>query len=340
VVIGCAVWAACGGSDSTAASNRGSSDGMLDPAEIAASADAMRDDLMVESVVLDDAVEPEAMMNAQCTQALRGVTSVGPAQALRWRYPKPIYKLLRAWGALVPNECVTETQWVDADSDGVPLNAVYTFLCSLQPGSIPPGRSESDGRTVEVSGRVTIADVDDAISNNGYRVQFDAFTVRVSRPSGLTRTRTLSGEWIVSAKAGSAAAYVPFSNGLDMATSLTVSQVYATPTGSLTWTHRLVGNTSYVPDGDTMLEPFARGTAVISGAATHSMQLGDRVWLRTWSRQTEPSLHWNRSCRDVDPLGYGFDDGRVRYFDDRGNSLIVDFDGCGVPMVTINGARI
>lgn len=181
-----------------------------------------------------------------------------------------------------------------------------------------------------------VADADDASASSGYRIDFDAFMVELSRPNGTSRTRTVTGNVTVTVKGAPPA----LASGIDIVRNLTVKQSNVTAGATNEWTHETAVNASYVPDADVIADPFARGSLTSSGQGTNTMQIRSETRTRSWTRQTDPSLHWNRQCRATDPTIPGFDSGRVKHTDDRGNVVVVTFTACGAWTITLDGNPI
>ena len=322
--------AACTSDDST--NGGGTTPVQLDSSEVTGTADAATDDLLVDGALLDDSPEADATTTSSGNGQGLGdgggpLDGGGGGNGRSWRIAKPLYKILRAWGALVPSSCITDNGWVDADGDGIPASTTFTFACTAQPGS---------GRTIDVSGAVAVSDTDDASAGSGYKLDFTSLRVKVTTPNGGSRERTVDGSVTVTVKGTPPA----LANGIDIARDLTIEQVKVTPGTTLSWTHTTTGTISYVPDTDVANDPFARGTVTGSGSGTNTMTVASQERTRNWTRRTDPSLHWNRACDDANPEIPGFDSGAVVHEDGRGNLLRIEFTACGMFTVTLNGAAV
>jgi hypothetical protein len=259
------------------------------------------DEMALDAAWLDDGAEPAAMIDG--------------AVGLRWRLPKPVYKLLDAWGALIDETCTTETEWVDKDEDGVPADTTVVFDCVEKLGTT--------GNVVTITGKITVRDNDDAVPGGGFDVAFQRFAVKTARLDGSADGRTLDGSsrLLVLGTPPNPWKGIHLVKDFRMElerTLVTGLRIEAVQTSYLTGL--------YAPDRMiTSRDPLARGALTFEGKG--EVEQYGRTWTRSFA--TDPSLHWSRACAEAKPSAPGFDGGAVLFRDDSGRVLRIQFRGCG-----------
>jgi hypothetical protein len=232
------------------------------------------------------------------------------------RIPRPLGGLFAAWGARIAANCAPQTDFVDADGDGIPASYNVTFNCTNQ---------VSSDRTTTVTGTVAITDTNDASVTGGFSATFTNFVVNVVRNDGTTRNRTLNGT----------TTFAPGLNNTFQGTrNLTIAFVSQDPNQTqITGTLVSQETATYTPDS-TATDPFAAGTVSLAGTSTLTRSFQGSNVTRVVTRSTNPNLHWNRSCRTQNALSSGFDSGTLIYRDDAGSTATIVYSGCGTPSVT------
>lgn len=269
------------------------------------------EELALDAAMLDDSAELEAMIDG--------------AAGLRWRLPKPAYKLLGLWGALVDDRCTTETAWVDKDGDGIPADTTVGFDCVEKLGTT--------GGLVTLTGEIAVRDSDDAVPDGGFDVRFEDFAVKTVWRDGMSQARTLNGAFRVHVQGTPPSPW----RGVHLVKDFRIDLDRTLVTGLIV---RAVQSTRltafYLPDRQsTERDPLARGMLTFAGKGT--LEQGGRVWARMV--ETEPSLHWRRACAEADRASPGFDRGTVVFRDGWGRAVRITFRGCSHRMVTYDGTR-
>jgi len=264
--------------------------------------------------------------DASTDAAASGTDAGGAAggQERRWPLARPLYPLLRDFGAHVSRACVTESGFIDADSDGVPVMYSATFNCVNQ---------KVGNTTVTVMGQAMVNDANDASKTSGYTATFQNLNMKVTQADGSSRARTLNGTVTL---APSNANPPTFTISRDLTIAFNVAPA-GTP--ATTGTFATKTSASYVPDSDTLAAPFAHGTLTGSGAGTLNVFVEGGTVSRTVTRSTDPTLHWNRACSAQNARTLAFDSGAIVYRDNVGDSLRHSFSGCGSGAVRYTAAK-
>jgi hypothetical protein len=234
-------------------------------------------------------------------------------------FPRPLNGLLAAWRAVVRPECVPHVAYVDYDEDGIPSSYEATFACVDQ---------TVGDRTSTVTGTISIMDSDDNVKPSGFTVVLTNFSVTTSA-GGNTRTRTLNG----------AATLTSSGDGrFQSDTALTVDFDFSDAGRTrVQGSYSSMGQATYTPDSSAGDDTFAAGIVTLSGTGMLTRMFEGNTQSRMLTRQTNPPLHWNRSCRMHNPESSGFDYGTLVYEDDHGSRVQLQFNGCGNPTVTTTG---
>jgi hypothetical protein len=243
-----------------------------------------------------------------------GEVDGGPSVPTR-TLPRPLSGILAAWRVLVQGNCIPSTPFVDNDGDKVPASYTATFNC--------PNQVVGD-RTATITGTVTIADADDNSKLSGFTVTFTNFNV-VTVFNGKTRNRMVNGT----------ATLTPAGGMLQSATNLTVVYDFSDSSNKRAQgTYTTMGQGTYTPDTNVGSDTFAMGTVNLTGQATLQRLVNGATQSRTVTRQTNPQLHWNRSCKTQNNDSLGFDSGTLLYQDNQGSQLQLKFNGCSNPDIT------
>jgi hypothetical protein len=246
----------------------------------------------------------------------------GATGARRWPLARPLYPLLRYYGAHVSRSCVTESSFNDADNDGVPVGYTATFACTNQ---------KNEDNTVTIVGQATVNDGNDASNSSGYTVTYKDFNIKTTFPDGSSSARTLNGTVNLVQQA---------SNYLitrDLQVAFNFVPPETTDTAPITGTFVTKSTATYTPA--SAATPFAQGTLNPSGQATLSVFIEGGSVSRTITRASDPIIHWNRSCETATRPVVPFDSGAALYRDNAGATLRREFTGCGETSVKFTGAQ-
>ncbi len=127
----------------------------------------------------------------------------------------------------------------------------------------------------------------------------------------------------------------PIGGAFQSSTNLTVAFDFTDANGDKatgTWTTNDQG--TYTPDPNVGTDIFAMGTVNLTGTSTLQRAFNGQNQSRMVTRQTNPQLHWNRSCKTQTADSIGYDSGTLIYQDTAGSQLQLKFNGCGNPSIT------
>jgi len=267
---------------------------------------ALLDQLSLEGALLDDS--PSVRLLSTASSATRIAETRPPV-------PRPLDKMLQAWGTAIPRSCTTvEGASPDADADGIPATASVHLACSAA--------------SYDVSGTAYMVDDDDRDPTSGFALGLRDLRVQSAVDGGLV-TRTADASFIVTLRPD------PSPGAVDMKLDVHVDSTRGASNGAVTQaTSASSGTTSYFPDAD--LTPTTRSQHGSVTSTVHTTVTYAGV-AHTWTRRAPLSLHWNLACKAASASLAGFDGGAVVYTDDRGNSLRFDFTSCSNWTVTLNG---
>jgi hypothetical protein len=228
--------------------------------------------------------------------------------------PRPLSGILSAWRVLVQGNCIPSMAFVDSDQDKVPASYTATFNCPNQ---------VVGGRTTTLTGTISIADADDNNKLSGFTVTFTNFNV-VTVIGSLTRNRTVNGT----------ATLTPSGTAFQSSTNLTILYDLSDQNGKRAQgTYTTMGQGIYTPDPAAGADTFALGTVNLTGQATLQRVINGANQTQTVVRQTNPNLHWNRSCRTQNADSLGYDSGTLLYQGSQGSQLKITFSGCDNPKI-------
>lgn len=267
---------------------------------------ALLDELSIEGALLDDS--PSVRLASIATPTTRIAETRPPV-------PRPLDKMLRAWGATIPKSCATvETASPDADGDGIPAIATVHLACSAA--------------AYAVSGTAFMIDDSDHDPVSGFAVGLSKLSVRTETSAGPV-TRNADASFLVYLRPD------PSPGAVDMKLEALVDATRSASNGTISQaSFKSSGTTTYLPDTD--LAPSTRSLhgTVTSTVHTTITYLGVA---HTWTRRAALSLHWNLNCKTAGSTMSGFDGGGVLYTDERGNALQINFTSCSTWNVTLNG---
>lgn len=266
---------------------------------------ALLDQLSLEGALLDDSPSVRLLSNASSTRIAETSAPV----------PRPLDKVLRAWGAEIPRACATvEGALPDADGDGIPATASVHLACS--------------SAAYDVSGTAFMIDDNDHDPASGFAVGLRALRVQAQN-SGGSITRTADASFLVMLRPD------PSPGAVDMKLNARVDSTRLASNGAITQaSFESSGTTTYLPDAD--LRPTTRSQHGSVTSSVHTKITYGGVE-HTWTRRAALSLHWNLSCRTSGSSLPGFDGGGVLYTDERGNALQIAFTSCSTWNITLNG---
>jgi hypothetical protein len=278
-----------------------------DAQERAVTSAALLDELSIEGALLDDTPSVRLLSTSTSTTARVAET--------RSPVPRPLDKMLQAWGAAVPRSCATvETASPDADGDGIPGAASVHLACS--------------SAAYAVSGTAFLIDDDDRDPASGFAVGLSKLSVRTETTAGPV-TRNADASFLVLLRPD------PGPGAVDVKLDALIGTARSASNGTISETSvTSSGTTTYLPDAD--LGPTARSQhgSVTSTVHTTITYLGVA---HTWTRRSAMSLHWNLSCKTAGSTMSGFDGGGVLYTDERGNALQITFTSCSNWTIALNG---
>ena len=268
----------------------------------------MLEELSLEGALLDDTPDTQLLATVPSAPAV-------PTAAI----PRPLAKLLRAWGAPVPSSCWTVESSQDADVDGIPAEASVLFGCASS--------------TYDVSGTGFALDDSDFDATGGYAVGLGGLRTSVRAvPGADSHTRTIDGSFLIYVRPD------PSPGAIDAKIDVSVAATGSASNDPLTdVSFRSIGVMTYYPDAD--LAPTTRSQR---GSVTSAVQttITERGVTRTWTRREGTSARWNLACKKASSSMPGFDGGAVVYDDDRGNALRIELTSCTTWTVTLNGAPL
>ena len=226
--------------------------------------------------------------------------------------PPGVRLLLERWAAPIDPACLTATTTGDSDHDGIDANSTITFQCNSTPA----------GGTAQVSGSVTVHDLDDAAADAGYSLTFDGFKVRVVSATGSLLERVVNGTETIQ----------KVDNGIRLVRNLVVNGTNTYPDGvqrpgTLEMNSQGLLTPEIVP-GSTQV---TRGTLVLSGTGTFTGPDGVPINI---SRQTDPNLHWNNDCTKVAGNQGPYDAGAIVYRSSQGRQTRIVHNSCTSVIVT------
>jgi hypothetical protein len=242
-----------------------------------------------------------------------GVLDAGAVVPTR-TIPRPLNGILGAWRVLVQSSCIPEMPFVDNDGDKVPASYTATFNC--------PNQVVGD-RTSTITGTVTITDADDNSKVSGFTITFTNFKV-VTVIGNRTRSRVTNGT----------ATLAPVGNSFQSMINVTVAYDLTDSNGnSAVGTATIANQGQYTPDASVGSDTFAMGAVNLTGQTVLQRVINGATQSRTVTRQTNPQLHWNRSCKTQNAESLGYDSGTLLYQDTQGSQLQITFDGCKNPKI-------
>lgn len=277
-------------------------------------------DLQLTSSLMADA-------SAASLSAMGADSLVVNAQA--WGLPRRLIMVMRAFDVYVPLAATATCtisksgDQTDADNDGVPVNATYTFDCSA---------TGPNGGTYAHQGSITLKDTNDAQAESGFSLSFYGFKSKVSANANRSTERTLSGNYTLDKQTS---VYSILKNYTHSVKIVNFNNEYS---GSLSFN---VSKT-YTPDDLAM--PWAAGTIEVKK---------DTPGMATWVRgnntrnliwYTDPTLHYNRTACQNPTRILNFDSGAKEfvYTNPAGekSTLRIEFTACGTYTVTFNGQPV
>jgi len=272
-----------------------------------------------------------SLMADASTAALSTSASVDSLEvnALAWGLPRRLIMVLKAFEVYIPaaatGTCTISKSGdqTDADNDGVPVNATYTFDCTAT--------GPADG-TYSNKGSITLKDTNDAQAESGFSLSFDAFKTRISPDASKSVERTLQGSYSLDKQDATL-----YKIGKNYTHSVVIANGNNTYNGSLSFNV----NKTYAPEDPAA--PWSKGTITIDKAAP-----GTATWTRNNTRNliwyTDPTLHYNRAdCQNPGRI-LNFDSGAKEYVytnpAGEKSTLRIEFSACGTFSVTFNGQPV
>lgn len=205
--------------------------------------------------------------------------------------------------------CASISSLVDSDADGTPDDATFTY-------TLPDCHfAESNGRTLDLTGAITVTDPMPDVAGLGRTAQLDDFTRAVSRPGAPSFVAVRNG---TRQRSGSEASLTLNNNitvqravdGRDMATIVHTLQFVFNPAAGGT-----------VQPG----EPLPGGTITVSGSLNWSRD--GRV--REFTVTTASPLVYDASC--TGPRRDRIAEGELRWALPTGRVIVTTWTACGVP---------
>lgn len=223
-----------------------------------------------------------------------------------------------------PTLCMLPGDFVDDDGDGIPANQSIRLHCKL--------RSATGVTTL--AGAIYVTDADDHDPGSGFRMRFDHVNVAFRGNDGQHTARDLDG-YIVGTKndgSGSVVRTTSIGRPFDMYVrrEMTLIDSVEIPGVPLMLDEATQSSVvGYAADLDVVqTEPLHRGTIFGSGETILRRTVGSHTTSFTWEHHTNPTLHWNRDCKEAN-LGW-FDAGSLLSIDETGHHrVIVVYQGCG-----------
>ena len=279
--------------------------------ERAATTAALLDQLSLEGAVLDDSPSVH-LLSASPSWTSPSSTRIAVTSA---PVPRPLDKVLRAWGTEIPRSCATvEGASPDADADGIPATASVQLHCAAA--------------AYDVSGSAFLIDDDDRDPTDGFALGLRDLRVKTATDGGLV-TRTADASFLVTVRPD------PRPGAVDTKLNVRVERTRGASNGAITQaSFESSGTTSYLPDAD--LTPMTRSQHGLVTSTVHTT-ITFAGAAHVWTRRATLSLHWNLACKAESSSLTGFDGGAAVYTDDRGNTLRIDFTSCESQTVTLNG---
>lgn len=219
--------------------------------------------------------------------------------------PPTVRLLLARWNAAYDPSCVSATTRADNDKDGFDAMSTVTFKCS----------SNVDGRTSQVSGAVTVHDLDDTVADAGYSVTFDQLSIHIVSSTGAVTDRVWNGTETIQR----------FPGKLQLTRNVTVNATETFP-DNVQRASKLeaMEEGSFTPDVVPNATRITGGTVTLSGRSTFT---GPDGAILTITRQTDPTLHWNGDCVK-EPNSQGYDAGAIIYRSSQGRQSRIEHDSC------------
>lgn len=228
--------------------------------------------------------------------------------------PPAVRLLLQRWNATVDPACLTVTTATgDNDRDGIDIDSTIAFQCS----STPAG-----GGNAQVTGSVTVKDLNDADPLAGYSITFNGFTVRVVNSAGAVTQRVVNGTETIQKVDAS----------LRLIRDLIVDSTDTYP-DNVQRQSKLDMNAQGVltPEIVAGAPRVSAGTLTLSGQGTFTGPDGVVI---TLTRQTDPTLHWNNECTRVAGNQGPYDAGAIIYRSSQGRQTRIVYESCTGSTVT------